>query len=108
MKTKSIKNLKDKVRRVLSLFPETRNSDIELTIRIWREHFPSKIVHSEKYNDDFVRLKDLFELPREDNIKRVRAVIQNVENEYLPTSSKIAEQRKINMDTWHKYMAWGK
>jgi hypothetical protein len=101
-----IKQLKDKVRKMLSLYPETRNSDITLTIKIWKEYYPSKILWREKDNKEYVAITDLFELPREDNIKRLRAKIQNEEGKYLPTEWKIAEKRGIEQDKWHKAMAF--
>lgn len=38
----------------------------------------------------FVSLGKLFDLPREDNIKRIRAKIQNEEKLFLPTDPAIA------------------
>lgn len=101
-----IKQLKQKVKKMLALYPETRNSDVELTLRIWKEYYPMRILKREKDGKDYVALTDLFDLPREDNIKRLRAKIQNEEFLYLPTSKKVAEQRKINMDRWYKAMAY--
>ena len=101
-----IKNLKNKVRKMLSLYPETRNSDITLTIRIWNEYFPKRIILNTRDNRQYVALDDLFELPREDHIKRVRAKIQNEEGKYLPTEWKVAEKRGIEQDKWHKAMAF--
>lgn len=103
-----IKNLKQKVKKMLALHPETRNSDITLTIKIWKEYFPKKIVTREKDGKDYVALTDMFELPREDNIKRLRAKIQNEEGLYLPTDLKVALRRGIEEDKWHKAMAFNK
>ncbi len=101
-----IKQLKDKVRKMLSLYPETRNSDITLTIRIWKEYYPNRIITRASDMKDYVALTDLFDLPREDNIKRLRAKIQNEEGKYLPTDLKIALKRGIEEDKWHKAMAF--
>ena len=87
-------------------YPQTRNSDIELTIRLWKEYYPQRIIKNNKNDQDYVALKDLFDLPREDNIKRVRAKIQNEEGKLLPTEWKIAEQRGMEQDKWHKAMAF--
>jgi len=110
--TKKIKDLKKKILNILKEFPETRNSDIALTIKVWKEYCPTKIIYSQKYDDDFIRLKDLFVLPREDNIKRIRANIQSPKIKggmelYPPTSEEVARQRGFNMDDWHRVMAWG-
>lgn len=100
-----IHKLKEKVLVVLASYPETRNSDIALTIAIWRRYYPQAIVTSAS-GVEGVRLKDLYDLPREDNVKRVRAQIQNVEHRYLPTSWEVAKQRKINEDRWREAMGY--
>ena len=97
-----IKDLTKKVNDTLRDFPETRNSDIELTIRIWKEHCSKKLRSFE--GADYVLLSDLFVLPREDNIKRIRAKIQNEDNEYLPTVWKIAQARRIKEDIWREHL----
>jgi len=101
-----IKNLKGKVRKMLALHPETRNSDITLTIKIWNEYSPTKIVLNQRDNRQYVALEDLFNLPQQDNIKRLRCTIQNTEGKYLPTEWKVAEKRGIEQDKWHKAMAF--
>lgn len=101
-----IKNLKEKVEKMLRLYPETRNSDIELTIRIWKEYFPTKLITREKDGKIYVAVSDLFELPREDNVKRLRAKIQNEEGKFLPTSLEVALKRGIEEEKWHKAMAF--
>lgn len=99
-----MKNLKEKILWVLSEDEQSRNSDIRLTQMIWYRFHNDKII---KLDDGtaVVRLKDLFDLPREDNIKRVRAKIQNEENKFLPTSIEVRKQRKINERLWHDYMS---
>ena len=100
-----IKNLKAKVLAVLESNPETRNSDIALTIELWRRYYPNTILIGTS-GVEGVRLKDLYDLPREDNVKRVRAQIQNVEHLYLPTSWEVAKQRKINEDRLREAMGY--
>lgn len=99
-----IQNLEKKVFAVLSSVPQTRNSDIELTIEIWRRYYSKYIIVSSVSGVEAVRLRDLFELPREDNVKRVRAHIQNDLGKFLPTDWAVARQRKINEQTWRVYM----
>ena len=62
-------NLKDKILFCLEKYPSSRNSDIELTTKVWYEFHNSKI----KVFDDeqYVKLKDLYDLPREDNVKEL-------------------------------------
>ena len=95
--------LQKQVDYCLKNFPKTRNSDIELTLAIWKHYYPSRIVYS-KTGVSLIRLRDLFDLPREDNVKRIRAKIQNELGKYLPTSLEVAKQRKIAETEWREYM----
>jgi len=97
-------NLKQKILWILSEDEQSRNSDIRLTQMIWYKFHNSKLV---KLDDgtQAVRLRDLFDLPREDNIKRIRAKIQNEEGKFLPTSAEVRKQRKINEWKWRDQMS---
>lgn len=80
---------------------EPRNSDIALTIAIWQQWYsvgtnPDSVIH----------LYRLFDLPREDNVKRVRAVLQNVEGKYLPTSWEVARKRGIEREKWEDALGY--
>jgi len=103
MNYQSIKNLKDQVEWTLENYEETRNSDITLMIQIWKCFYNSKIIGS-----GMIRVSDLYELPREDNIKRIRAKIQNdpIKPRFLPTDLKIALQRGMNEEEWLKAMGY--
>lgn len=80
---------------------EPRNSDIALTIAIWQQWY------SVGTNEDsVVHLYRLFDLPREDNVKRVRAVLQNVEGKYLPTSWEVARKRGIEREKWEEALGY--
>ena len=100
-----IKDIKYMAEVVLRDIPETRNSDITLTIEIWKKFFSHYLIVRESDKEIFVKLKHLYLMPREDNVKRIRAKI-NEEGKYLPTDEKVAKQRKLNMDEWHKAMAF--
>lgn len=100
----TIKNLKAKVKAVMTICPETRNSDIALTLELWRRYFPQRIIIGKDGKSEYVRLSDIFDLPREDNVKRVRAHIQNDLGELLPTTWEIAHARRINEDRWRAAM----
>lgn len=99
-----IRKLKDKVEHVLEKYPDTRNSDVELTIKIWEE-FHSNMILTER-GVKLIRLRALFELPREDNVKRVRAKIQNEEHRFLPTKLSIALKRGILEDVWRRELGY--
>jgi hypothetical protein len=100
MEYQQIKNLKAKVKNVLEKYPETRNCDIQLTIQIWKEYYAQYIF------EDCVALKNLFELPREDNVKRIRAYFQNVKKLFLPTDWIVAKKRGIIQDEWRVAMGY--
>ena len=91
------------VEKCLQDFPETRNSDVELTIRIWKEFFGQRIFNSPR-NVPAIELHNLFDLPREDHVKRIRAKFQNDEGKYLPTTWKVAKQRQIEEGKWREYI----
>ena len=97
---RQIKTLKGQVEHCLKNYPDTRNSDITLTIQIWREFYPEKVI------GEAVALKDLYELPREDNVKRARAYFQNDKKLYWPTSLEIAKKRGILEDEWRVAMGY--
>ena len=96
-------NLKEKVLYCLEKDKESRNSDIRLTQTIWWIYHKHKIFKGED-GDYSVKLKELFDLPREDNIKRVRAIIQNEENKFLPTRIEVVKKRKLNEERWRNYI----
>ena len=101
---RDIHQLKTRVLKVLEEQPATRNSDIALTLAIWRKYYDGIIITAPS-GVQGVKLEDLFRLPREDNVKRVRAHIQNDLGKFLPTSWEVAKQRKIEEATWRVYMA---
>lgn len=105
MEYKEIKTLKKQVEHCLREFPETRNSDIALTISVWQLFFP-QFLFREGENSYSVPLKNLYELPREDNVKRIRAYFQNDKNLYLPTVWEIARKRGILEDEWRVAMGY--
>lgn len=104
-----INTLKKQVEAILRDFPESRNSDITLMIELWRRHFRSDIFQG-VVSGEAVRLRSLYELPRESAIGRVRRHIQNdvtrtAEMRYLPNSLEVAKQRGINESIW--FLAMG-
>lgn len=103
-------DLRYKILHCLEKYPSTRNSDIDLTLKVWHEFHNSKLI--EINGREYVGVLDLFELPREDHVKRIRAKIQNEEHKFLPTSFEVVKKRKINQEIWRTNMAknnpaWG-
>lgn len=88
--------LKKQVELTLMDYPNTRNSDIGLMIQIWKEFYAV---------GDSVSLADLYRLPREDNIKRIRASF-NAEGKYWPTDLKVAIARGMQEIEWRRAMGY--
>lgn len=85
----------------------SRNSDIRLTQAIWYRYFQKYLFKNDK-DRWCVELSLMFELPREDNIKRIRAKIQNEEKKFLPSDPEVRKQRKISEDDWYDWAAGNK
>lgn len=100
-----INELRTKVEKTLKEYPDTRNSDIALTIKIWEEYHAEKLVTA-KNGKKYVCVENLYDLPREDNVKRIRAKIQNEENNYLPTTWEIAKKRGILRQQWEEALGY--
>jgi len=92
------------VEECLRNLPETRNSDIVLMLAIWRRYFPQRIRKGAS-GEEGVWLRDIIDLPREDNIKRVRAKF-NAEGKYYPTDWKVAKARGIKEDEWRQDLGY--
>lgn len=109
MKKSAIESLKKKILRVLEENPKARDSDQWLTLKIWALYYPSKIKTIEEEVNGVVRprkyvcLEDILDLPREDNVKRIRAKIQNEEHRFMPTTLEVAKQRKISEEDWNHW-----
>ena len=104
-----MKNLLYKrIKVILETFPDTRNSDILLTTTLWENYYPNKVILQESTGRKFVSIEDLYILPREDHIKRLRAKIQNEEREFLPTDLKILVERAKLSREWKDYLGYAK
>lgn len=98
MNLADIKTMKKQVEFCLRNFPETRNSDVTLLIKLW-EHF-----HGVR---GAVEVSRLYDLPREDGVKRVRAQFNEL-GKYYPTDWRIAKARGIEEDAWRVSMGYPK
>lgn len=106
MSYKEIKTLKGKVEYCLRKYPETRNSDTKLTIKIWKEFYGEYINESPDSRFGYLNLDNLGELPNYAGIKRIRAKFQNDQEKYLPTSWEVAKQRQFEEDEWRVAMGY--
>lgn len=89
---------------VLKHFPETRNSDITLTQQVWKSFYPQYLL--EQNGKTYINIENLFNVPREDNIKRIRAKIQNVDRQWLPTDVKIFIKRIEMSEEWKEFLGY--
>lgn len=99
-----IKDLDKKIRYALDHDEKSRNSDIRLTQVIWWTFYRDSLKEIDSVY--YVSLGKLFDLPREDNIKRIRAKIQNEEKLYLPTDPAVAKKRGWNEDEWRRHLGY--
>lgn len=96
MEYQQIKTLKKKVEYCLNKYPNTRNSDITLMITIWKEFHDIS---------NQINLEQLYSLPREDNIKRIRSTFQS-NRKYLPTEKEVAIKRGLYEENWRVYLGY--
>lgn len=96
MNIAELKTLKDQVGFCLRQYPECRDSDLTLLHKIWEVW--SGVRGS-------VDLRRMFDLPREDAVKRVRALF-NAAGQYYPTSWEVAKKRGIAEDDWRRVLGY--
>lgn len=96
--------LEKQIRATLAADERSRNSDIRLTQAIWFRYYHSSML--EHNGLVYVEVAKMYDLPREDNIKRIRAKIQNEQHEFLPTSEAVARKRKWNIQEWRDYLGY--
>ena len=105
MEYSQIRNLKKLVEKGLSECEDCRNSDIKLTNWIWVNYF-SEFITKDENGQYAVRLMDIYELPSQDSVKRIRAKFQNEKHLYLPNSEEVRKQRKISEEQWRIYLGY--
>lgn len=88
---------------ILINYPESRNNDLLLTKLIWKTFYSGRMKQSQD-GETYVRLDDIFILPREDSIKRIRCMIQNTERRYLPTDKKVLKERITKSSEWKAFI----
>lgn len=98
--------LKYLVEETLKNIPETRNCDITLMIEIWKRFYSDRMKKSSINGKIGIYLEDLYDLPREDNIKRLRAKFQNELKQYLPTKWEVAKGRGFKELEWRQYLGY--
>ena len=76
----------DKITYLLWSDFDTRNSDIMLAIRFYKQFYPEYV------NDNSIKLDDFFKLPKMYDIQRTRAEIQNTEG-LFPAKDEVRQKR---------------
>lgn len=99
MEYQEIKTLEQRVDNILMNFPDTRNSDVRLTIELWKRFFSHFLVIG-KDGRIYISMERLYDVPSQDSIGRVRQKIQNDKGLYPPTDWKIAKRRGMLEDEW--------
>lgn len=82
-----MRQLKQQVEFCLINYPQSRNSDITLTILVWQKY------HNVESSID---LKSLYYLPTQESVKRYRAQF-NEKGKYLPTDPLVAKARRTKI-----------
>lgn len=113
-----MQTLKRRVAHVLENYPETRNDDVDLTLKIWRLFYRG-LLRTEKGENAgrfapsdseqlFVDLRVVGDLPREDHVKRIRAAFQNDPKnpQWLPTREDVAIARRMNVENWRRSLGY--
>lgn len=95
--------LKAKILYVLEKVPKTRDDDVELMLYIWNMFYKGKTHYYDAKLG--VTFENIRELPRHDDIKRIRALIQNEEHLFLPTSEQVRKRRRIAESQWVAWLA---
>lgn len=88
------KTLKKIIEICLEENENCRNSDKDLLEQVYR-----KILTAE-YGNDYLDYNRLSKLPPGASIKRIRAMIQNDEGKFIPTSEKTANFRRWDTEKW--------
>jgi hypothetical protein len=91
----------DKVEHCLKNFPETANSDVQLTIRIIQQFHNS---HLMIYQNKWWTTTEIQKEIKESEVGRIRRKF-NEDGLYLPTDEKVLKQRKLLEKVWHNEMS---
>lgn len=94
------------IMHVLAEDPLSRDDDSRLTVVLWKNFYPTRIVNpilGEGKPVDYVSLQDIvLNLPKIESIGRSRRIIQNTLGLYPPTRAEIARARKMKMEAYNE------
>ena len=89
-------NTIDKITYLLWSEPDTRNSDIWLSIRLYKLFYPDYI------DNDTIKLDYFFKLPKMYDIQRTRAEVQNTEG-LFPAKDEVRQKRVKRESEFYSY-----
>tara|TARA_R100001086_G_scaffold118472_2_gene60888 strand:- start:1487 stop:1819 length:333 start_codon:yes stop_codon:yes gene_type:complete len=89
-----LKTFKERVALILKEHEAARNNDGTL-MAYYIDRFHSDLVHKAEKLGKVIPLSNMKYLPPFESIRRVRAIIQNVDGKYLPTDEKVIKARRI-------------
>lgn len=105
--------LSEKVEHVLQKYPQTSNSDVELTLYVWWDFYRSLIkdVDGEKC----IPMRLIRELPSEDDMSRIRRKFNEM-GKYKATDATVIKRREreknvestIKTKDWSQYLGKGR
>jgi len=97
-------NLQNKIEHILKLYPESRNSDIVLMTKLWECFYNNYLLQLN--GESYLKLSNLYDVPRLDDISRIRRKIQNEERMYLPTDIEILIERARMSRDWKRFLGY--
>ncbi len=96
---RELKTYKQRVGEILRLSVDSRNDDGVLFAHYINKYHPELITES-IYDQKCIELRNFTNLPPMENIRRSRQLIQNGDNQYLPTDEEVREARGIKEKNW--------
>ena len=100
---KSLAPTKQKVRFILETIEGTENCDITLMIEILKFYHPNQLLLDELGNPIGISFEEMYNVPREDHIKRYRAFFNSI-GRYITTDKEVAKQRGLSEEKWREEM----
>lgn len=102
-----INSLKTKVEYCLQNYPETRDNDITLFIKLIKSYpcYNKFLYPSSGYSNDdsTIRLKDLYELPKQEDVARIRRKF-NQHGKYKTENEEVIRLRQEAEKEWYNKM----
>lgn len=95
----TLSTMSHRVAWILNNFPTTRNSDITLQVKYWQTFQKDKVFGG------YVKLDDLYEMPRLPSLVRARAKIQNEYNLFRPDPAVAAQRGTLEKEERERAIA---